>query len=220
MVRVAHVSKAFGEGRVVAGVLTDVTFVLRRGRTTSLVGESGSGKSTLVAILAGLMLPDSGTIMFDGADVTSVDDGTRARLRAQRIGVVLQGSNLIAFLTAAENVELAMRLAGGERRRPRTAALLADLGLAHRADHLPRHMSGGEVQRVALAVGLANDPDLLLADEVTGELDTATAEHVMDVIDRQASQRALTVLFTTHSPDLAARAQDRLRLVDGEVRPA
>ena len=220
MVRVAHVSKTFAEGPVVAGVLTDVTFVLPRGRTTSLVGESGSGKSTLVAILAGLMLPDSGSISFDGSDVTSVDDATHARLRAQRIGVVLQGSNLIAFLTAAENVELAMRLAGGERRRPRAAALLADLGLAHRADHLPRHMSGGEAQRVALAVGLANDPDLLLADEVTGELDAATAEHVMDVIDRQASHRALTVLFTTHSPDLAARAQHRLRLVDGQVRPS
>ena len=98
--------------------------VLPRGRTTSLVGESGSGKSTLVAILAGLMLPDSGSISFDGADVTSVDDASRARLRAQRIGVVLQGSNLIAFLTAAENVELAMRLARGERRRPRAAVLV------------------------------------------------------------------------------------------------
>lgn len=176
---------------------------------------SGSGKSTLISLLAGLMLPDSGRIAFDGRDLSHLDDAGRARLRAGRIGVVLQSGNLIPFLTAVENVELAIELAGGDRPRARARDLLVELGLARRVDHLPRRMSGGEVQRVAVAVALANDPDLLLADEVTGELDSASAERVMEVIFDAWQHRGLTVLFVTHSSELAARAQRRLRLAGG-----
>lgn len=204
-------------------VLDGVALRLTRGETTSLVGESGSGKSTLVHLIAGLVRPDAGTIRFDGDDLSTLDDTARARLRARRIGVVLQSGNLIPFLTATDNVELAMRLAGGVRTtrcRARAKDLLGELGLGARLHHLPRQLSGGESQRVAVAVALANDPDLLLADEVTGELDSASAEQVMSVIFEAWRARGLTVLFVTHSPELAGRALRRVRLADGKVRAA
>ena len=184
------------------------------------MGASGAGKSTLLAVLAGLMVPDAGEVRFDGEDVTAMDEAERARLRAGRIGVVLQSDNLIAFLTAAENVELAIELAGGARARPRARALLEELGLAQRADDLPRRLSGGEAQRVALAVALANDPDLLLADEVTAELDSASAHRVLELILGASRERGLTVLLVTHSPELAGLAERRLRVAEGGVRSA
>jgi putative ABC transport system ATP-binding protein len=181
---------------------------------------SGSGKSTLISVLAGLALPDSGRVVFDGQDITGLTEVARAQLRARRVGVVMQSGNLIPFLTALENVELAIELAGGDRGGARARELLSELGLERRLDHLPRRMSGGESQRVALAMALANEPDLLLADEVTGELDSSNAERVMEVIFEAWQERGLTVLFVTHSSELAARAQHRLRLDDGEVRSA
>jgi predicted ABC-type transport system involved in lysophospholipase L1 biosynthesis ATPase subunit len=149
-----------------------------------------------------------------------MDDTARARLRARRIGVVLQNGNLIPFLTAAENVELAVEVAGGARPRARARALLREVGLADRLDHRPARLSGGEAQRVAVAVALANDPDLLLADEITGQLDADTAAEVMDMIFAAWRQRGLTVLFVTHSRTLAERAARRFALVDGEVLAA
>jgi putative ABC transport system ATP-binding protein len=218
LVRVDQLSKTYREGDVETKVLHSVDLELARGETTSLTGVSGSGKSTLISLLAGLMLPDAGRITFDGGDITYLDEAARARLRARRVGVVLQSGNLIPFLTAVENVELAIELAGGDRPAGRARELLSDVGLAHRLDHLPPRMSGGEAQRVSVAVALANEPDLLLADEVTGELDSASAEQVMRVIFDAWQERGLTVLFVTHSPELAARAQHRLHLDEGRVR--
>ena len=217
LVRLDGVSKAYGEGGVTTTVLRETTLELERGGTTSLVGSSGSGKSTLLSIIAGLMEPDQGAVLLDGQDLSGLGDRARARLRAQRVGIVLQSGNLIPFLTAAENVEQAIRLAGGSRVARRARDLLTELGLANRLDHLPRRLSGGEAQRVATAVALANDPDLLLADEVTGELDSTSADHVIDVIFGAWRDRGLTVLLVTHSKELADRAQRRLRLVDGQV---
>ena len=218
--RVDRVSKAYRGDGVETRVLHAASLELARGEMTSLTGVSGSGKSTLISLLAGLMLPDSGQVVFDGDDITDVDDPTRARLRAQRIGVVLQSCNLIPFLTAVENVGLAIKLADGDRPAARARELLSEVGLGRRLDHLPRRLSGGEAQRVSVAMALANEPDLLLADEVTGELDSASAEQVMGVIFTAWRERGLTVLFVTHSGELAARAQRRLRLVDGEVHSA
>jgi putative ABC transport system ATP-binding protein len=220
LVRVDQVSKTYRGDGVETRVLHAVNLELARGEMTSLTGVSGSGKSTLISLIAGLMLPDSGQVVFDGDDITDVDDPTRARLRAGRIGVVLQSGNLIPFLTAVENVELAIKLADGDRPSARAGELLSDVGLEDRLDHLPRRLSGGEAQRVSVAMALANEPDLLLADEVTGELDSASAEQVMGVILAAWRERGLTVLFVTHSGELAARAQRRLRLVDGEVHSA
>jgi putative ABC transport system ATP-binding protein len=214
------VSKAYRVGSADRSVLRDASLEFSRGQLTSLSGVSGSGKSTLISILAGLMLPDSGRVVFDGDVITELDDVARARLRARRIGVVLQSGNLIPFLTALQNVELAVELAegrGGDG-AARAEALLVELGLGHRLHHLPRRMSGGEAQRVSVSVALANGPDLLLADEVTGQLDSANAEHVMEIIFEAWRRRGLTVLFVTHNDDLAALAERRLVLVAGEVR--
>jgi putative ABC transport system ATP-binding protein len=212
-------------------VLEGVGFQLARGETTSLVGRSGSGKSTLLSVIAGLLLPDAGRVVFDGCDVAALGDAGRARLRASRIGIVLQRDNLLPFLSASENVELALGLArrsnrrmGGRRVGAHTvcrsaAQLLGELGLSRRLHHRPRALSGGEAQRVAVAVALANEPDLLLADEPTGELDSATAEQVMGVIFEASRERGLSVLYVTHNGELAARARRRLALTNGVVHP-
>jgi putative ABC transport system ATP-binding protein len=147
-----------------------------------------------------------------------MDDVARARLRARRVGVVLQSGNLIPFLTALQNVELALGFGDGEGDGERARDLLSSLGLGDRLHHLPRRMSGGEAQRVSVAVALANQPDLLLADEVTGQLDSANAEQVMEVIFDAWRRLGLTVLFVTHNRELAARAQRCLVLERGEVR--
>ena len=220
MLRVIDVVQTYHEGGVEARVLRGASLEVARGTTTSLVGPSGSGKSTLLGIIAGLARPESGAVVFDGHDLCGLDDAGLARLRGARIGVVLQTGNLIPFLTAVENVELALDL--GRTPRPAAAAadLLAEVGLSHRLDHLPRRLSGGETQRVAVAMALANKPDLLLADEVTGELDSSTAQQVMAVISAASRDRGLSVLYVTHDAGLAAGAQHRLRLVDGWVSPS
>ena len=166
LVSLDGVSKTFEAGRQ---VLREVSLELRRGEMISLTGASGSGKTTMIALLAGLAVPDGGRVLFDGDDLTALDDAGRARLRAERIGIVLQSGNLIPFLTAAENVELATEFADDGDARAGAGDILAELGVGSRSHHLPRRMSGGEAQRVAIAVALANDPELLLADEITGQ---------------------------------------------------
>lgn len=220
LVSVEGVNRAYREGGDVTPVLNGASFALTRGETTSMIGTSGAGKSTLLAVLAGLMLPDSGQVLFDGEVLTGMDETRRAALRARRIGVVLQSDNLIPFLTAAENVELAIKLAGGKDAAGRADELLGELGLAHRADDLPQRLSGGETQRAALAVALVNDPDLLLADEVTAELDSESAERVLELILDASSKRGLTVLMVTHSPELARLTDHQLQVAEGAVSAA
>lgn len=217
LLQVDGLSKSYREAGVETRVLDGAQFQLERGETASLVGASGAGKSTLLAILAGLMSPDSGSVHLDGHDIAAMDETARASLRARRVGVVLQNDNLIPFLSAAENVELAITLAGGRRPGPRARALLVELGLGGRLEDLPRRLSGGESQRASLAVALVNEPDLLLADEVTAELDSINAERVLDVISQTSRDRGLTVLMVTHSLELAGRTERRLRVVDGAV---
>ncbi len=221
LVALKDVFKIYKEGTTETVALRGASMELPRGRMTSLVGPSGSGKSTLLSLVAGLALPSAGQIVVDGTDISRLGESERARLRAERIGVVFQSGNLIPFLSAAENVELAMSIAGKragkQSRRERAREVLTELGLGSRLHHRPTQLSGGEVQRVAVAVALANDPDLLLADELTGELDSATAEQVIGILAEAWHQRELTVLLVTHNRDLAARADHRLRLVDGLV---
>jgi putative ABC transport system ATP-binding protein len=218
LLRVEEVSKTYREGSIDRLVLRDVNLDLPRGELTSLTGASGSGKSTLISLLAGLLLPDSGRVLFDGVEITGLDDVARARIRALHVGVVLQSGNLIPFLTAQQSVELAMELGGRDRDEGRAEHLLSELGIGDRRHHVPRRLSGGEAQRVAVAMAMANHPDLLLADEVTGQLDSANAQQVMDVIVEAWRRRGLTVLFVTHDHELAARAERRLVLEGGEVR--
>ncbi len=221
LVRLQDVFKIYREGTTETVALRGASLDLPRGLLTSMVGPSGSGKSTLLSIIAGLALPSAGQVMLEGQDLSRLDEAARARIRAQRIGVVFQSGNLIPFLSALENVQLAQALSEKPRRNGRAAQdLLGEVGLGKRLQHRPRQLSGGEVQRVAVAVALANEPDLLLADELTGELDSATAEQVIGLLAEIWRQRHTTILLVTHNPELAARADHRLRLVDGLVKSA
>ena len=200
IVRLTRVSTSFGTGG--DAVLTDVSFAIEPGQKASLVGVSGSGKSTILSLIAGLLRPDAGIVELDGVSLAGLDDAALARLRSRRIGIALQSDNLIPFLSAQENVELAQSFGPGKPNGGQARALLDRMGVAHRAAHLPRQMSGGEAQRVSLA----NAPALLLADEMVAQLDHDTAEAVVgDVFDSD-----MAVLFVTHDPVLAARADLRL----------
>lgn len=214
------VSKAYRTERDTTSVLSHLDLDLRRGELVCLVGASGSGKSTLISVIAGLLRPDSGSVWVDGHDTNELVDAQRAYLRATKIGLVLQSGNLVPFLTASENVTLATRLAGREASPERVASMLEQVGLEHRADHLPRRLSGGEAQRVAVAIALANDPDLLLADEAVGQLDSGTAQVVLAAIERACEERGLAVLLVTHSAEIAALGSRALRLVDGRLEAA
>ena len=213
LLRLEGVTKGYGAGTARTAVLESVDLVVRDGEKVSLVGPSGSGKSTLLSLIAGLIRPDAGDISIGGVAMHGLDDTGRATLRAEQVGGVLQSDNLIPFLTAVENVELAMGFTGRTEQRDRARELLTALGVDHRREHLPRQLSGGEAQRVSIAVALANEPTLLLADEVVGQLDSATADRVVDVIFGSE----LAVLFVTHDETLAARGERQLRLVDGSV---
>jgi putative ABC transport system ATP-binding protein len=211
--------KIYRDGEIETVALRGTSFDLAEGDFASLVGPSGSGKSTLLWIMAGLSLPSAGRMLVAGRDLARLDESQRAEIRSQSIGVVFQRGNLIPFLTARENVVLAMGMRGrcpGMSRRAR--ALLGELGLAARVDHLPRQLSGGEAQRVGIALALANDPRLLLGDEVTGELDSATAEQVMELLLRIQGERNLTMFLVTHNPLVAGAARRHLTIVDGLVR--
>ena len=220
LARLRDVFKIYREGSTETVALRGTDLDLPRGRMTSLVGPSGSGKSTMLSLLAGLSLPSAGQVIFEGTDISRLDESARARLRAERMGMVFQSGNLIPFLNALENVQLAERLAGKPGKASHARELLSEVGLAQRLNHLPRQLSGGEAQRVSIAVALANDPDLLLGDELTGELDSATAAKVMDVLRGAWERRHLTILLVTHNRDLAAQADHRLRLLDGIVKAA
>lgn len=222
IVRLDGVSKSYRSNGSECQVLRSVSFAVSLGEQVSLIGASGSGKSTLFSVIAGLLSPEVGTVEIDGRTVGSLNERARAQMRADRIGIALQADNLIPFLSAAENVELAMAFVPPGVHQPtpqevseRSAALLDRFGVAHRATHRPRHLSGGEAQRVALAVAMANDPALLLADEIASGLDAETAGSVFE--DLMASDVAM--LFVTHDLALADLAPRRLALENGQVHP-
>jgi len=200
--------------------LRGVNLRIQRNEYVAIMGPSGSGKSTLMNVLGCLDVPDGGTYELAGENVGKLSDDQLAAIRNKHIGFVFQTFNLLSRLNAVENVQLAERLAGKPGKTSHARDLLSEVGLGQRLNHLPRQLSGGEAQRVSIAVALANDPDLLLADELTGELDTATAAKVMDVLRGAWERRHLTILLVTHNRDLAAQADHRLRLLDGIVKAA
>ena len=196
----------------------DVTLQVRAGDHIAVRGPSGCGKSTLLHMLGCVDAPSSGTLLFDGQDVSRLSDARRSALRLRRIGFIFQRFFLLPMLTAAENVELPLSEAGTARRdrQQRTKSLLEYVGLAARADHRPSQLSGGEMQRVAIARALANNPQLLLADEPTGELDEATGAQIALLLDRvNADGTALVIV--THDSTLADRAARVLMMRDGRI---
>ena len=213
------VTKVYGRGEGAVNALRRVDLEIENGGFVALVGPSGSGKSTLLQLLGGLDRPSSGRVAFEGRDLARLDDRELTELRLGAIGFVFQQFNLIPTLTAAENVEAALAPIGIPARecRERAAALLHDVGLAQRAAHLPRQLSGGEQQRVAIARALANAPRVLLADEPTGNLDTHTGEEVLALVERLWREHGLTVVLVTHDQRVAARAERMVKLRDGIV---
>jgi putative ABC transport system ATP-binding protein len=217
---VDHVSRSFEDGRIAA--LVDVTFHVAEGEFIAVTGPSGCGKSTLLNLIGALDRPDSGEIDVAGQRVSDVDG---AAYRASVVGFVFQFHNLIPTLTAAENVQLPM-LGRGIRRGERVArarGLLDEVGLSERRTAYPPTLSGGERQRVALARALANQPRLLLADEPTGALDTATGGQIVELLQRVRAQRGTTIVLVTNDPEVAGAADRTLRIRDGriaEITPA
>jgi putative ABC transport system ATP-binding protein len=194
-----------------------VSLTVDAGEIVAVTGPSGSGKSTLLGLLAGLDDPDGGTVRVAGERLSRRDEETRARIRARRIGLLYQVVNLIGHLDVTANVRMAQRLAGS-RERTAVATILDALGLGARARALPRELSGGEIARAGLAVALANDPDLLLCDEPTGELDGATAHRVLSLL-RERATKGSAVVIVTHSDRVAQDADRVLALRDGQVQP-
>ncbi|SSC73406.1 unnamed protein product [Ciceribacter sp. T2.26MG-112.2] len=215
LVELHHCHRVYDNGRIIA--LNDVSFSVARGDFIAITGPSGSGKSTLLDLLCGLEEPSAGEVVFDGATVR--DRADWARLRAERIGFVFQSFCLIPSLTAAENIELAMLWQGisARARRERVAELLERLGLGARGRQHPMQLSGGERQRVAIARALANSPELIVADEPTGSLDSRSSADIIGLLEGLQRDGAITVVIVTHDRAIAERCDRRVELVDGRI---
>jgi putative ABC transport system ATP-binding protein len=217
MIELRGISKTVDSGGHPLTILHPLDLIIPSGRSVSIVGPSGSGKSTLLGLMAGLDAPTTGDIVIDGTTITTMSEDALARLRGRLIGFVFQFFHLMPSLTAYENVLVPMELAGASDARARASRLLDEVGLASRAHHYPSQLSGGEQQRVALARALANDPKVLLADEPTGNLDTSTGQHVIDMLFDVNRQRGTTLVLVTHDRDLAARADLQVFMRDGRI---
>ena len=220
ILEVHHLKKSVGQGEQELSILTGVELLVKPGQSIALIGESGSGKSTLLAILAGLDDGSSGEVNLLGQPLHQLDEEARAALRARHVGFVFQSFMLVPTLNALENVELPALLRGESDRQGRSQAkaLLEQLGLGKRLHHLPAQLSGGEQQRVALARAFNGQPELLFADEPTGNLDRQTGDRIADLLFALNQEHGTTLILVTHDPQLAARCDRRLRLVDGTLR--
>jgi putative ABC transport system ATP-binding protein len=219
MYELRGVSKIYGNGAAPVHAVRDVDLHVDEGELVAIAGPSGSGKTTLLQLLGALDRATSGDVMFGGRDLSSLGDAELTQLRLETMGFVFQHFNRIPTLTAAQNVEAALAPVGldVEVRRQRTAAALESVGLAHRSDHLPSQLSGGEQQRVAIARAVANAPRVLLADEPTGNLDSETGREIVALLASFAHEGGQTVVIVTHDLDLVARAPRIVRMHDGRV---
>ena len=217
MIELIDVSRTVTSGAGPLTILHPTSLRIARGRAVAITGPSGSGKSTMLGLIAGLDAPTTGRILLDGVDITAVSEDRLAAIRGEKVGIVFQFFHLIPALTALENVMVPMELSGRADARRRAAALLDEVGLSARGHHYPSQLSGGEQQRVAIARALANDPPILLADEPTGNLDSATGAHVIDILMRVNHERGRTLVLVTHDPALAALADDAVALRDGRI---
>ena len=219
-IEIANLRKIYQKGSVKIPALMGVSLEVERGEFISIVGRSGSGKSTLLNLIGGLDTATSGSIVVQGTDLARMDRSGLARHRRRTVGMVFQSFNLISHRSALENVMLALTFGGVPRgeRRGRAASLLRRVGLGRRLDHSPSELSGGEAQRVALARALANGPEVLLLDEPTGNLDSATAREIIDLITGLNRDAGLTAVMVTHEQDLAREVSSRIiELLDGRI---
>jgi putative ABC transport system ATP-binding protein len=215
MIELRGVSKTVQSGDHPLTILHPLDFSIASGQFVAIVGPSGSGKSTLLGLLAGLDAPTTGQIIIDDTDITRLTEDGLARLRGEKIGFVFQFFHLVPSLTAFENILVPMEIARRRDAVSRARQLLDEVGLSQRGHHYPSQLSGGEQQRVAIARALANDPPIMLADEPTGNLDSVTGRHVLDLLLDVHRTRRTTLVLVTHDHDLAALADVRLVLRDG-----
>jgi putative ABC transport system ATP-binding protein len=217
MIQLHGVTKSVPSGDGTLTILHPIDLTIEHGLVAAITGPSGSGKSTLLGLIAGLDAPTAGRVIVDGVDITALDEDGLAKLRGARIGFVFQFFHLLPSLTAFENVLVPMEIAGARDAYARATALLDEVGLTARAHHYPSQLSGGEQQRIAVARALANDPPLLLADEPTGNLDTATGHAIIELLLGINRSRGTTLVIVTHDAELAARAQVTVALKDGRI---
>jgi len=217
MLEARSLTKEYPSGGQRLTVLRDVSFMIPNGARVAIVGPSGSGKTTLLGLLAGLDTPTAGKVLLDGADLSALDEDARARVRGEKVGFVFQSFQLIPSLSAQENVQVPLELRGERDAAARAGDLLARVGLAGRGHHLPAQLSGGEQQRVAIARAFVNKPKLLFADEPTGNLDAATGQRIIELLDTLNRDEGTTIVLVTHDSALAERTQRIIRLRDGVV---
>lgn len=220
VVEIRDLSKSYRRGGQIVPVLNDIDLVIPRGDFIGLMGPSGSGKSTLLNLIAGIDKPDSGLLRVGGVDITTLSETELADWRAQHVGFIFQFYNLMPVLTAFENVELPLLLTGlsASERREHVETALAMMGLADRMAHYPSELSGGQQQRVAIARAIITDPTILVADEPTGDLDRASAEEILTLMERMNDDLGKTIIMVTHDPFAAKRAHSIKRLDKGVLQ--
>jgi putative ABC transport system ATP-binding protein len=217
VVEANDVSRRFGEGEAAVDALLDVTTAFERGRFTAIMGPSGSGKSTLMHILAGLDKPTAGSVVLDGQEITSLDDGELTKLRRDKLGFVFQFFNLLPVLTAEENLVLPLSIAGRKPDQAWLDQLVDKVGLGDRRTHRPSELSGGQQQRVAVARALVSKPAVVFADEPTGNLDSKASDDVLRLLRHAVDDFGQTVIMVTHDPAAAAHADRLITLRDGRI---
>jgi len=216
-IEVVHLSKRVADATGELAILRDIDFTVRPGETLAVVGASGSGKSTLLGLLAGLDTPSEGTVILDGVDIFALNEDGRAGLRQTKIGFVFQSFQLLAHLTALENVMLPMELRRDGDAKGKAEAMLERVGLSSRLRHYPKYLSGGEQQRVALARAFVTEPPLLFADEPTGSLDAVTGEAVIRLMFELNRERGSTLVLVTHDASIAARCKRTITIAAGQL---
>ncbi|MEZ2414399.1 ABC transporter ATP-binding protein [Muriicola sp. E247] len=217
ILNVSQLKKSYESGSGVLTVLDDITFSLESGETFAIVGPSGSGKTTLLGLCAGLDQPDTGSIELCGVEINTLNEDERARLRNQKVGFIFQDFQLLPTLTALENVAVPLELQGKKNAGAKARVLLEKVGLSERIHHFPSQLSGGEQQRVALARAFSNTPDILFADEPTGELDEETGRKIIQLLFELNKEAGTTLVIITHDMDLARMTQRILRLKGGKI---
>ena len=216
MIDLENITKVYHMGKVEVNALRGITLSIAKGEMVAIIGASGSGKSTLLNVVGLLDRPTSGRYLFDGTDVSQLNDNQLAEMRNQKLGFVFQDFNLLPRATALANVELPLIYGGKRHRRELATEALERVRLGERIKHKPTELSGGEQQRVAIARALVNNPSIILADEPTGELDTHSSAEIMSIF-RKLHQEGITIILITHEVDIAAQAQRTIRLQDGRI---
>jgi len=216
MIELENITKIYQMGKVDVPALRGITLNIERGEMLAIIGASGSGKSTLMHIIGCLDKPTLGRYLFEGADVSRLNDNKLAEIRSKKLGFVFQEYNLLSRASAVANVELPLIYSGGSNRRKRAIEALERVGLGERANHKPTELSGGEQQRVAIARALVNAPEVILADEPTGNLDSAATAEIISIF-RELNRDGITVIMVTHEMDIAEQTRRIVRLYDGKV---